>query len=157
MANKYRLLSKPCFLLSFFFFLLLSRVGYACPSGYYEVGKPKLSDLLELNVLIYSLQRVNLDYQTNQITPGDGFSFLYSSRTYKRYLKEDVLRKVSVQNNYCEISLSHLERFGHFWIRLKDCGNHRLKDLPIEIFNYFHFVCLALVLFPSEKRCRKLL
>jgi len=124
------------------FWLLCTQVGHACPNGYYEVRNTlKLSDLLELNVVAYTLRRVELDYQTSEFNTGEGFSFLYSSKTYKRYLRANELRKISVQNNYCEISLSHLERFGHFWIRLKRCGNHELKDLPRGVFEYFHF-CL---------------
>ena len=130
---------KKYLILSFFFF---SPFSYACPPGF-ELAREsiKLSDLVELNALAYIKKRVDIDYQMKRLDLDKDFSFVFTSRTYRRYLRPKTLRKISIFNNFCEIALSHYQRFGHFWIRLKKCGDQPLNQLPPNLFNYLNF-CL---------------
>lgn len=130
---------KKFLILSLFFF---SPLSYACPPGFEPVRKSlNLSDLVDLNAFAYILKRVDIDYQMKRLVVDKDFFFVFTSRTYRRYLRPKTLRKVSIFNNFCEISLTHYQRFGHFWIRLKKCGDRPLNQLPGNLFNYINF-CL---------------
>jgi hypothetical protein len=131
-------------LITTFLLLILSLKLTACPNGFEPVRMgASLGDLIELNALAYIKKRIDLDYQTRKLGPPgeEGFFFTYSPRPYRRFLKPDTLRKVSVFNNFCEIGIQNYQRSGHFWIRLKKCGDRPLANLPAGLFEYVNF-CL---------------